>query len=217
MLSKAPAPAPRSAKPALKADAVKSEILLESAEKPQQAGARDAAEAGPREDIAKGGGTGLQAGASPAALAPEAVGAPAAAAPRFQERESGKARAEQTAPIRASRDTARRYVERGDALLAQGELDRAVSNYESAVELAPQDVEALTKLGDALLRQGKKEEALGRFTEAARLEPRNTAALCGLGRAFDLLGRKEEAIQQFRKALEVDPNCAPAKQGLGEN
>jgi len=122
----------------------------------------------------------------------EAGGAPAAAVS-----------AEQAAPIRASQNAARRYMEKGDALLARGELDGASSSYRSAVSLAPQNVEALTKLGDVLLRQGKNEEALGRFTVAAHAEPRNTAALCGLGRALALLGRTDDAVQQFRKALEV--------------
>lgn len=122
--------------------------------------------------------------------------------------------AKESGPIRASRNAARSYLEKGDALLAEGKLDAAVRCYRSAVSLAPQNVEALTKLGDLLLQQGKKEEALGRFTQAAHLEPSNTAALCGLGQAYELMGRTGDAVQQFRKALEADPNCAAAKAGL---
>jgi tetratricopeptide (TPR) repeat protein len=142
---------------------------------------------------------------------------------RITDRHTGEAQAVQASPQPEPESAAQQYMTRGDALRDQGEIGRAVKNYQSAVELAPENVDALIKLGDALLtvcqtttnrEQDKKEDALRHFTEAVRLDPRNTAAHCGMGRALELLGRKDEAVRHFKQAIEIDPKCGPAKQGI---
>ena len=138
----------------------------------------------------------------------------AEAAPPRAEMPAPEAQAVQASPKPGPESGAQRYMARGDALRDQGEIGRAVKNYQSAVELAPDNVDALIKLGDALLQQDKKEDALRYFTEAVRLDPRNTAAHCGMGRALELLGRKDEAVRHFKQAIEIDPKCGPAKQGI---
>jgi len=130
------------------------------------------------------------------------------------DRHTDEAQPVKTSPKPEPESGAQQYMARGDALRDQGEIGRAVKNYQSAVELAPENVDALIKLGDALLQQDKKEDALRCFTEAVRLDPRNTAAHCGLGRALELLGRKDEAVRHFKQAIEIDPKCGPAKQGI---
>ena len=138
----------------------------------------------------------------------------AEAAPSRAEMPAPEAQAVQASPKPGPESGAQRYMARGDALRDQGEIGRAVKNYRSAVDLAPENVGALIKLGDALLQQDKKEDALRCFTEAVRLDPRNTAAHCGLGRALELLGRKDEAVRHFKQAIEIDPKCGAAKQGI---
>ncbi len=154
------------------------------------------------------------------AYAPEKM---AEAAPPSAEMPVPEAQAVQASPQPEPENRAQQYMARGDALRDQGEIGRAVTNYQSAVELAPENVDALIKLGDALLtvcqtttnrEQDRKEDALRYFTEAVRVDPRNAAAHCGLGRALEQLGRKDEAVRHFKQAIEIDPKCGPAKQGI---
>jgi tetratricopeptide (TPR) repeat protein len=69
----------------------------------------------------------------------------------------------------------------------------AILALEKAVQFAPQDPVAQTRLGTELLSQGKAHEALPHLEAAARLDPENQSALYNLQRALLLEGRAEEA------------------------
>jgi tetratricopeptide (TPR) repeat protein len=69
----------------------------------------------------------------------------------------------------------------------------ALAAFEKAVQLAPRDPVAQTRLGSELLGQGKAHEAVPHLEEAVRLGPDNQSALYNLHRALLLDGHAEEA------------------------
>ncbi len=58
------------------------------------------------------------------------------------------------------------------ALLTAGDLDGAISQFRSAIKLAPDYAPAHLHLAEALQRKGEKEEAKQEFQRAAQLDPR---------------------------------------------
>jgi len=65
--------------------------------------------------------------------------------------------------------SARRFVERGDADLAAGRDAAAVIEYRNAIKQRPAWAEAYSKLGDAYMAQGDSEEAYRAYANAIEL------------------------------------------------
>jgi len=60
----------------------------------------------------------------------------------------------------------------GKRLLTAGDIDGAISQFRSAIKLAPDYAPAHLHLAEALQRKGEKEEAKQEFQRAAQLDPR---------------------------------------------
>jgi protein O-mannosyl-transferase len=106
----------------------------------------------------------------------------------------------------------------------RGELDKAVSHFESAVRIrsGKQDPHydvgsALMQmnLGDALAREGRADEAMVHYEEAIRLQPDYGDAYYNRGNVLLATGRIDEAIADWEKTLQIQPNDADAHTGLG--
>ena len=63
-----------------------------------------------------------------------------------------------------------------------GDLGRAASYQEEAVQLAPDEREAWDNLGSIYQRKGRWREAMREYKEALRLEPHHRPALIALAR-----------------------------------
>jgi protein O-mannosyl-transferase len=106
----------------------------------------------------------------------------------------------------------------------RGELDQAISHFESAArirsgkrdphyDLASAFVQM--NLGDALARKGRSDEAMVHYDEAIRLQPNYGDAYYNRGTVLFAKGRVDEAIADWAKALEMHPNDADAHTSLG--
>jgi protein O-mannosyl-transferase len=106
----------------------------------------------------------------------------------------------------------------------RGELDQAISHFESAArirsgkrdphyDLASAFVQM--NLGDALARKGRSDEAIGHYDEAIRLQPDYADSYYNRGTVLFAKGRTDEAIADWAKALEMRPNDADAHTSLG--
>jgi len=96
----------------------------------------------------------------------------------------------------------------GQLLLArhrEKDMARAEELFAEAVELAPEDVAALTGHGEALLETGKTEEAVAVFQKAVAADPTYTPAVSSLALALAKQGKAAEAEAQFKAALELNP------------
>ena len=106
----------------------------------------------------------------------------------------------------------------------RGELDKAISHFESAArirsgkrdphyDLASAFVQM--NLGDALARKGRSDEAMVHYDEAIRLQPDYADAYYNRGTVLLAKGRVDEAIADLAKALEMHPYDADAHTSLG--
>ncbi len=114
-----------------------------------------------------------------------------------------------------SQAAARKMVEQGILLRRRGLIDEAAKQYEAALMLAPDMVEALHNLGVARRSQGRLEEATTAWRRALELRPGLVEARNNLGSALLELGRTAEAIEQHRRVLLDNPRSLAALVNLG--
>ena len=106
----------------------------------------------------------------------------------------------------------------------RGELDNAISHFESAARIRSGKRDphydlgsafVQMNLGDALARKGRSDDAMVHYDEAIRLQPDYADAYYNRGTVLFAKGRIDEAITDLTKALEMHPNDADAHTSLG--
>jgi protein O-mannosyl-transferase len=106
----------------------------------------------------------------------------------------------------------------------RGDLDNALSHFETASRIRSGKLDAHynlgtafveMNLGDALARKGQADEAMVHFEQAIKLQPDYAEAYYNRGNVLFAKGRIDEAIADFEKALQIQPDDADAHTGLG--
>ncbi len=110
------------------------------------------------------------------------------------------------AAARSRRESAPKLIEEANQAARQAE-----GFARRAVELKPQNVDALVNLGSALAMQERIAEAVAPLQRAIALRPDLPDAHSSLAAAFGELGRIEEAMDQCQEALRLDPHNAAAQ------
>ena len=95
--------------------------------------------------------------------------------------------------------------ERGACRKRTGRYDEAVADYSRAVELGPDDVEAISSRGETYRQMGRHDEAAADFTRAIELDPGDAWATGSRGQTYEAMGRLDEALADFTRAIELDP------------
>jgi protein O-mannosyl-transferase len=118
--------------------------------------------------------------------------------------------------IEAYPQAARPHNNLGFALLEiPGRLPDAIAEYQAALRIRPDYVEAHYDLGNALVKAGRLPEAIAEFQAAVRIAPNYADAHNNLGNVLFEAGRLSEAIEQFHIALRIKPDYAEAHNNLG--
>ncbi len=112
-------------------------------------------------------------------------------------------------------DNAMGHYSLGDALSQKGSEDEAITQYQMALQIMPDFVEAHDNLGVALLEKGRLDEAITQFKMALQIKPGNPKARNNLGFALIRKGSVDEAIHCFQQALEIKPDYVQARVNLG--
>ena len=103
----------------------------------------------------------------------------------------------------------------GIVFLQKGQVDKALEDFQSAVEINPNYLEAHSNLGLALLQEGQMDEAVAHFKKASEIAPNSLTTHYNLGVALLKNGELDEAVAQYRKALEINPNSLETHYNLG--
>jgi protein O-mannosyl-transferase len=112
----------------------------------------------------------------------------------------------------------------GYLCIDRGELDKAISHFETASSIRSRkqdphyDVGSAfvqMNLADALARKGQSNEAMVHFDEALKLQPNYADAYYNRGSVLFAQDRIDEAMADWEKALQIQPNDADAHTGLG--
>ena len=106
-------------------------------------------------------------------------------------------------------------LEKGETLASEGLLNEALSRFEQALALAPDDPEVIEAVGRTLLGLNRFEEAEASFLDALELDPDWVAPRMGLA---SLAMRKDEplkVVHHLERATALDPEYAEAFGELG--
>jgi tetratricopeptide (TPR) repeat protein len=111
----------------------------------------------------------------------------------------------------------------GFLFLRRGELDKAISEFQTALEIRSRNTQThyslgaaliQSNLGNALARKQLWDAAVDHLQEAVRLRPDYADAYFNLGSVLFQQGRIDQAIVEWRKALEISPRDAEAHRNV---
>jgi len=111
----------------------------------------------------------------------------------------------------------------GFLFLRRGELDKAISEFQAALNVRSKNIEThyslgaaliQNNLGNALARKQLWDEAIDHLQEAVRLRPDYADAYFNLGSVLFQQGRIDQAIAQWQKAIAIRPTDAEAHRSL---
>jgi eukaryotic-like serine/threonine-protein kinase len=107
------------------------------------------------------------------------------------------------------------YTARGEAELAGGKPDEALSDVRRALELDPRDPAATIALGDIYVRQRRYPEAEHEYRSGVELAKNDWYFNTRFGFFLQTRGRHPEAAVFFERARELDPGNAMVNRNLG--
>ena len=102
------------------------------------------------------------------------------------------------------------YNNRGISYKEKGELDRALKDFNKAVELSPNFAEAHNNRGNVYRNIGDLSKAFEDYNTAIQLKLDFTEAYNNRGIAYGIKGQVDRAIEDFNKAIELNPAFADA-------
>jgi len=102
------------------------------------------------------------------------------------------------------------YQARAVLRTEQSRLDEAIADLERAVELEPNDAEALVRLGAAHEYRAEPREAIKAFDQAAQLDPLHLVLMVRRCLALQNLGRYVDAEATCKRGIELGPNVPNA-------
>lgn len=108
----------------------------------------------------------------------------------------------------AAKDAAERsevYRILGGLMVTKGRDDEAILDFEKAIEIEPDNLDARGKLANALARKGRFEAALPHYDRILKQLPDHTETRVQRATALVNLGRAKEAIADYRRAIAADP------------
>jgi tetratricopeptide (TPR) repeat protein len=96
------------------------------------------------------------------------------------------------------------------------EIEKAITNYESAISLDPQYVDAYLGLGWLFLRETEEyDRALDMFEQARDLAPENPYARTSVAYAYSVIQDYQSAVNEYIEAVRLDPSDPDTYLNLG--
>jgi len=116
-------------------------------------------------------------------------------------------------------DDAYAHYKRGDAYDDIQEYEKAIAEYNKAIELNPNYASAYYNRGCANAEMGQYSEAIADYDRALELCPNHFLAYYNRGLVYSRIGENEKAIADYNRAIQVDPDDADAyySRGLAYN
>jgi len=89
----------------------------------------------------------------------------------------------------------------GDAYRKTGNMDKAITEWQTAIRIYPLHPEANNSLANVALMQGDYQEAVHRYRLALKGRPENSESHYNLAMALERLGNTDEAISHYREFI----------------
>lgn len=107
------------------------------------------------------------------------------------------------------------YKERAEAYKKEGELDRALQDYDTAIALYPIDYDAHYNRGLIYNATGAFDKAAEDFSRYIFLYPNDAGAYHNRGFAYFSMGQYKNALEDFSMAIRLEPNNVHAYYNRG--
>ena len=111
---------------------------------------------------------------------------------------------------------ARNHINLGKTLHKRGMDEKAMQEFQKAVELDGANPEGHILLGLLLLDQGETDKALQDLTTGIDLDPNSAVAKIGLGRAYRMKGQTDKALKILTAELDLNPDSEVVHLELGK-
>ena len=106
------------------------------------------------------------------------------------------------------------YNNRGIAYSKKGNFDRAIVDFNKAIELSPDYDEAYNNRGFSYSKKGNFDRAIDDYGEAIKIDPNSFVAYNNRGLAYDKQGNFDLAIDDFNKVIKIDSELVDAYDNL---
>jgi len=103
----------------------------------------------------------------------------------------------------------------GLELAGKGDIDAAIQEYRTAIQIRPRYAYPYNNLGNILADKGDLNSAIQEYRQALRLNPNYADAHYNFGNALAKKGNLDAAIQEYREAIKIKPNHADAHYNIG--
>ena len=117
--------------------------------------------------------------------------------------------------VKKSPNKARPYTPLAAAQKKRGMMDDAFRNFQKALALDPNFVDAHHNMGVMLGERNEINEAIAHYRKALEIKPDHLESRNNLGVALLKQDKTQEAIDHLIKARRIDPNYAPTHYNLG--
>jgi len=94
------------------------------------------------------------------------------------------------------------YCGRGIAFASQGESDKALLDYNKAIDLMPDYYKAYINRAIIFAQKGKYEAAISDFKKAVEINPASAEGYFSLARIYEVTGRNSEAVKAYSSFIE---------------
>lgn len=94
--------------------------------------------------------------------------------------------------------------------------ERALTDLNEALRLAPNDIEALKARSERYVATGRHDEAIADLDRAKALDPGNADILVARGQAYEDMGDQERADAEYKELARIDPNNFWLKMKAGQ-
>ncbi len=118
--------------------------------------------------------------------------------------------------IRKSPQKARPYGIRGNAYVLLGDIDKAISDYNRAIEINPNFTEVYSNRGNIYFNLGNFKEAISDYNKAIEIDSKFYPAYTNRGNIYFNLGNFKEAISNYNKAIELNPSSVLSYDNRGQ-
>lgn len=113
-------------------------------------------------------------------------------------------------------EEARLFYKKGNEYYEKGDFDRAIENYNRAIELKPDYDKAYYNRGLAYACKEDYDKAIKDINKVIELKPNFAEAYYILGLAYEYKNVSDRAMEAYKKALRLKPNFKDAKSRLDQ-
>ncbi len=112
---------------------------------------------------------------------------------------------------------AKQHFQYGCDYQSKGEIKKAILEFEQAIKIEPDYVEAIVNLGIAYGQQGQYDKAEIYLKLAIEKDPNDFRAYDNLSYLYFSQEEYNKSLEACRRAIQIDPNYAPTRCRLGRN